>query len=301
MELFKNIWNKIKQPKTIWLVLFYIFFLLVTAGTLLLVIFVPKHTVFHYICYVVSAISLSYFVYTCVIYAPRVKAGITNYLRKHKFTSNLLDDYGYRTLIFSIVGFVLNILYVALIGVLAIITHSFWYISIAVYYLILILMKTTVFKSRRKNKNLTNQIKAYRACGIMFILLTIAFSGVIVLVYKSNNSFEYAGLMIYVVATFTFYKLSLAIYNIFKARKQDQIYVENIRNINLASALISIVALQVAMFQAFSPELNSGFANALTGAGVSLIIMTLGVLMIVKANKLLKSREVEVESLEEEQ
>lgn len=301
MELFKNIWNKIKQPKTIWLVLFYIFFVLVTAGTLLLVIFVPKHTVFHYICYVVSAISLSYFVYTCVIYTPRVKAGITNYLRKHKFTSNLLDDYGYRTLIFSIVGFVLNILYVALIGVLAIITHSFWYISIAVYYLILILMKTTVFKSRRKNKNLTNQIKAYRACGIMFILLTIAFSGVIVLVYKSNNFFEYAGLMIYVVATFTFYKLSLAIYNIFKARKQDQIYVENIRNINLASALISIVALQVAMFQAFSPELNSGFANALTGAGVSLIIMTLGVLMIIKANKLLKSREVEVESLEEEQ
>ena len=52
--------------------------------------------------------------------------------------------------------------------------------------------------------------------------------------------------------------------------------------------------LQVAMFQAFSPSSNLGFANALTGAGVSAIILVLGIYMIIKANKKLKElKEIE--------
>ena len=42
------------------------------------------------------------------------------------------------------------------------------------------------------------------------------------------------------------------------------------------------------MFQAFSPTSNSSFANALTGAGVSAVILFLGILMIIQANKKLK-------------
>ena len=40
------------------------------------------------------------------------------------------------------------------------------------------------------------------------------FLGIIVLIYTSNMYFEYAGLMIYAVAAYTFYRLILAIYNI---------------------------------------------------------------------------------------
>ena len=39
------------------------------------------------------------------------------------------------------------------------------------------------------------------------------------------------------------------------------------------------------MFQAFSPENNTSFANGLVGGFVSAIILTLGIFMIVKANK----------------
>ena len=119
----------------------------------------------------------------------------------------------------------------------------------------------------------------------MFILLTLAFSGVIVLIYKANHYFEYAGLLIYAVAAYTFYNLAISIINIFKARKIDDLYIQNIRNINLANSLISILMLQVALFQAFSPSSNLGFANAITGAGVSGVILVLGILMILKANK----------------
>lgn len=289
MNFLKNIWSKIKTPRGIWLALFYVFFALITAGTLVLVILVPKQTLLHYLLYVLAALALTYFVYTMVIFAPKIKNNTIRFLQSHKFTNKLLEDYGYRTLVFAVISFIINLAYISLILVMAIMSKTAWYFTITAYYIVLAFMKGNVFYSKRKYGSEVKQARALRFSGIMFVIMTIVFSGVIVLIYKANHYFEYAGLLIYAVAAFTFYKLTLAIFNIFKAIKQDDLYIENIRNINLASALISIIMLQVAMFQAFSPEHNLGFANALTGAGVSAIILVLGVLMIIKSNKRLNA------------
>lgn len=288
MEFFKKIWNKIKNPHGVWLVLFYIFFAVITAGTIVLVVLVPKQTIWHFVLYVLAAILLAYFVYTMVIFVPKMKNGIIKLLQKNKFTNSLLKDFGYRTIVFSIVSFSLNIAYITFVAVMAFMSKTAWYFTITIYYLILAFMKGNVFYSKRKYNTEIKEARALRFSGIMFILMTIALSGIIVLIYKANHYFEYAGLLIYAVAAFTFYNLTVAVVNIFKARKHDDLYVQNIRNINLANALISILMLQVALFQAFSPTSNLGFANALTGGGVSLIILVLGILMIIKANKKLK-------------
>lgn len=295
MDFFKNIWNKIKTPHGIWLALFYVFFVLITVGTIVLVVLVPKQTILHYILYVLAVAALTYFVYTMVIFAPTMKQNLIRFLQKYKFTDKLLKDYGYRTIVFAIFSFVLNMAFISLILVMAIMSKTAWYFTITVYYIVLAFMKGNVFYSKRKYGTETKQARALRFSGIMFVVMTIVFSGVIVLIYKANHYFEYAGILIYAVAAFTFYKLTLAILNIFKARKQNDLYIENIRNINLASALISIIILQVAMFQAFAPEHNLGFANALTGAGVSGIILALGILMIVKANKRLEELNKNIE------
>lgn len=288
MKNFNELWNKIKNPHGVWLVLFYVFFALITAGTIVLVCLIQKQTIWHYILYVIASIMLTYFVYTMVIFIPKMREGIINSMQKNKFTNKLLKDYGYRTIVFSVISFVLNVAYISFVLVMAIMSKTAWYFTITVYYVVLAFMKGNVFHSKRKYGTEIKEARAMRFSGIMFVVMTIVFSGVIVLIYKANHYFEYAGLLIYAVAAFTFYKLTLAIYNIFKARKHDSLYVQNIRNINLANALISIIMLQVAMFQAFSPSGNLGIANALTGAGVSAIILFLGILMIVKANKKLK-------------
>ena len=288
MNLFTKLCNKIKNPHGIWLALFYVFFIIITAGTIVLVVLVPNQTIGHYILYALAAIFLTYFVYTMVIFALKMKASTIKLLQKNKFTNNLLKDFGYRTIVFSIFSFVLNVAYISLVAVMAFMSRTAWYFTITIYYIILAFMKGNVFYSKRKYGTEIKQAKAFRFSGIMFILMTVAFSGVIVLIYKANHYFEYAGLLIYAVAAFTFYKLTLAIFNIFKAKKHNDLYIQNIRNINLASALISIIMLQVAMFQAFAPEHNLGFANALTGGAMSLIILVLGIFMIIKANKRLK-------------
>lgn len=288
MDFIKKVWDKIKEPRPLYLALFYVFFALVLAGTLTLVILVTEQTVWHMVLYVIAAVSLAYFVYTIVIFAPRMKQGIINILKKYKFTNTLLSNYGYRTIAFSICSFLLNMAYVVFLGVFGIISGSAWYISLTAYYLCLSLMKGNVFNSMRKYNTDIKRARAYRYCGIIFIILTIALSGIIVLIYTSNMAFEYAGLMIYCVATYTFYKLALAIYNIFKARRWDNLYIQSIRNINLVSASVSVLVLQVALFQAFSPESNTGFANGLTGGVIALGILALAIYMICKANKELK-------------
>ena len=291
MKFIKKAWDKIKNPRLLYLTIFYIFFALILAGTLTLVILIHEQTIWHYLTYVISAISLTYTVYTIVIFAPKLKNKFINFLKKHNFTNTLLKDYGYRTIIFSIFSFSLNVIYLTFLSILGIVSGSVWYISIAAYYLVLSLMKGSIFYSKKKFNDINNQLKTYRYCGIMFIFLTIALSGIIVLIYKSNMAFEYAGLIIYAVAAYTFYKLTLSIINILKARKQDDLFIQSIRNINLASALVSIVVLQVALFQEFSPANNTSFANALTGGVISSLILALGIYMIIKSNKILKTQE----------
>ena len=150
MQFFKRIWDKINRPHGIFLVLFYIFFALAVAGTLVLVILKPEQTILHYCLYAISALSLTYFVYTIVIFAPKMKDNTIAFLKKHKFTNALLEDFGYRTIIFSIISFIINIAYVGFMLVMAIWTKSAWYFSITAYYLVLTIMKGNVFYSKRK-------------------------------------------------------------------------------------------------------------------------------------------------------
>ena len=289
INFMKKFCDKIKEPKPIYAFLFTLLFLIVVAGTICLVVLVPEHTIWHYLLYPISALVLAYFVYIVIYYTPKIKSKIVQLLKKYPFTNKMLENYGYRTIIISIISFILNVAYLAFLFVISIMSSSIWYLTIAIYYLVLSFMKGIVFYSKKKYPSETAQLKTHRFCGYMFIALTVALSGIIVLIYTSNMTFEYAGLMIYVVATFTFYKLTLAIFNMFKARKQSDILIQTIRNINLASALVSIIVLQVELFQAFSPESNLGFANGLTGAGISIIILLIGILMIINSNKKLNS------------
>lgn len=299
MQFFKKIWDKIKQPHGFWLVLFYILFVVAVTGSILLVIFIPNQTIGHYILYAVAGISLAYFVYTIVYFVPIIRRNSINLIQKFKFTNKLYQNHGYRTMLMTLFSFIFNISYVAFVFVLAIMTKSAWYLSITAYYVVLSLMKGNILYSKKKYNTEFKQARAYRFCGIMFMLLMIAFSGEIVLIYTTNMTFEYAGLMIYAVAAYTFYKLTRAIIGAIKARKRDDFYIQGLRNLNLVTALISIIVLQVAMFQAFSPQHNQSIANGLTGGGVAVIIFVIGILMIRKANKALKElREKENEKTE---
>lgn len=166
---FNNIWNRIKSPRPIFLILFYLIYIILVSATLCLVIFVKNQTFLHYILYAITAFASVYSVWTIIIYSTKIKQLITETLKKYKFTNNLLSNYGYRTVILSAISLLLNLTYVIFLGTFAIISKSFWYISITTYYLVLSIMKMTIFYSNKKHNSLEKQLATFRFCGIMFI------------------------------------------------------------------------------------------------------------------------------------
>ena len=112
------------------------------------------------------------------------------------------------------------------------------------------------------------------------MVLNFALVAAIVQMVNAGGGYEYAGLMIYVMATYTFYKLGLSIYNIVKAKKHKDYTIQSIKNISFADSLVSILALQTALLAAFAENYEPALPNALTGGAVSLIIIAIGIIMI---------------------
>ena len=289
VEFWKRVWKDILSPTKVELIVFYILFLFMLPTTIIWVILNLSFSVLQIICIVTSSLFVLYFGYTIYLLYPKVKTKLKNFIDKHNIVKIIVRNYDTKTIAFAICSLTVNVCYVILQFVLGALSNSAWYVTIASFYLILIILKLIVIYSSIRQKNETQtELKVYRNTGIFINFLTLALSAIIVLIYSTDMSFEYAGVMIYAVAAYTFYKITMSIIQLFKAKKQDNLYVQAIRNVNLVSALYSIFVLQVALLQAFSPELNKGFANGATGFGIALIILSISISMLVRYVKLSK-------------
>lgn len=291
----KKLFNFFKRPP-VWFVFVWLAITLCAIAAALLCMFLLD-SVINYVVYALSALSLGYFVYAIIITAPKIKRGIVSKLNQRDFTNKLINQYGFRTVVFAIVSFTLSAAYVAFNGVFGIINRSVWYGSLTAYYLLLAVMRGVVLNCYH-NQNKPNKdgkdgkvkaVKIYRLCGVGLIVLPTALSAAIAHMVLGRNSFEHYGYTIYVAALYAFYKIIMAIYNAVKAKKSEEATVSALRNINLADALVSILALQTAMFKQFGGESSfQGYMNAATGTIVCVLTLAIGIIMIVWSNKKLK-------------
>ncbi|MDE6604984.1 MAG: hypothetical protein K2K85_03055 [Clostridia bacterium] len=259
--------------------------------------------IFTYIIYAVALVSMAYSIYTFVYIAPRAKNKFLQWADKREVTRQIVSNFGVRTIIFAIGSFALSIAYGAYNFTLSILEMSVWYGVLAAYYILLASMRGGVItyhgkkrKAQKHGKIVENEkikgIKRYRNCGIMLIIMTFALMIAVLQMVLIHRTFNHTGMMIYVSAAYTFYKVTMSIINIVKAKKQNDITVQAIRNINLADAMVSILALQTSMINSFggSEDLqNADALNGATGAAVCLLVFALGIFMIVKSQKQLKS------------
>lgn len=290
----KDLWEKVKKPKKWFSILYIILTLAVIAATIVLLCLNLSNTWYAYILYGVSAIVLTYAVYIVVYFVPDMRNATIKMLRKSKLLSEMLDSYGYRSFVFASFSFIINICFAIFQAVIAILSRSIWYGALATYYIVISSIRGGIIAVNRKRKTKNNQyteiqqIKSYRNCGIYIVMLNFVFVAAIAQMALTDSGFQYAGLMIYVMATYTFYKAAMAIYNLIKAKKFNDYTLQSIKNLSLVDALVSVLALQTALLSEFSPGYSQLLPNSLTGAGVSLFTIGIGIYMIIKGNKQLK-------------
>ena len=207
------------------------------------------------------------------------------YIPKTKLGIRLEEDKRYRIVSFAICGFAVNILYALYNGALGIISRSIWFLFLCAYYTILSSMRFGVIMQDRRNISTENFIT--RFCGIMLIMMSFVLSGVVYLSVTNNVAVKHQEIIMITIATYTFYKVVLAIVNTVKIRKENSLLLSTIRNIGCADAAVSMLSLQRSMLVSFGEMERSKIyiMNALTGAGVFIVIIALGISMIVKSSK----------------
>lgn len=193
------------------------------------------------------------------------------------------------------ISFAVSVSYAVFNGIMGIVERSIWYGALSLYYLLLTFMRGGLL-IRRKTRKVQDETqnyewRKYRVCGILLVSLPLALSCAILEMVRSEKAFVHAGLAIYAAAVYTCYKVIMAIINIVKARKYDQPKLRAARCINLADAMVSVLALQTAMLREFTSDMNVGLANALTGGFVCALTAALGIFMIIKSTrKILKEK-----------
>ena len=90
------------------------------------------------------------------------------------------------------------------------------------------------------------------------------------------------------MALYTFYPTIHAIVDIVKYRKLGSPVMTTAKIVSLSAALVSMLNLETAMFAQFGADMTLEHQRIfiiLTGAGVSITVVTLSVILIVNANK----------------
>ena len=296
-EGWKNFLRRLKNPPKWALALTYIVCALSIAGAMCS-LFIKVDSllweIFSYCIYAAAALSLAYTVYTIVLFAPTAKKRVTAWLQKGKFTQELMQNYGFRTVVFAIGSFTMSVLFGMYNGALGILGGSIWFGALAAYYVLLAFLRGGILlhhgKKRRtglseKDERL-KQIKTYRTSGIFLLILNIALSSAMAQMIFNDEGFSYPGWTIYAFAAYAFYKITMAIYNFVKAQKHDDLSIRAIRNINLMDAAVSILALQTALLHTFTEEgVDVSIYNTATSIAVTVLGISLVVYMLVKASK----------------
>ncbi len=199
-----------------------------------------------------------------------------------ELAAKAIYNQGYRRLLGMKVGFVVDAVWAVANLTLGILQASVWFITLGAYYMIFSIIRMMLLLSSRWKPDIHADTprRIERFCGIMLLVSIFILSGIVTLVMKDLGGYEYGGVLIYAMATFAFYSLTSSIVSFVKLRKCDDIIAIVNSRVNLAIALVSIFAVEIAMLTAFGTAEDAQLKFVmpiLSGASIAIVIGFLGV------------------------
>ncbi len=288
----KKLLNKLLYPP-VWLIVL----LTVLSAAALTVVFVKgwsQHPLAA-AAYVLSAYTVTVLTVACIRVFPGYVRDAKQKVYAYPLGHRLMTDAAFKTHVSLYCSLTLNLLYVAFNLVSGFFYRSAWFIVMAAYYTILALMRFLLVRYVKHNElgeQRLSEWKRSRVCAVILLTINVALSGAVLMIMYQNRGFEYHGILIYIVAMYTFYITTTAIVDIVKYRKYNSPVMSMTKVIKLAAALVSMLSLETAMLTEFGKENSAQFRRVMiasTGAGVSVVIVALSAYMIVRAGKEIKA------------
>lgn len=246
-----------------------------------------------YIVYVLAFYTLCIVSVFCVIVLPKQYGRIKEKVLANPFGNRYVTDRIFRAKVSLNLSLGINLLYVAINLLSWYLYQSWWFVCLAVYYVILSSMRFLLVRYVRVNPigiNRYGELKRSLVCSYI-MLLNFFLSGAVLMVVYQNKGYEYHGVMIYVMALYTFYTATHAIVNLAKYRKFESPVMSTAKGISMAAALVSMLNLETAMFAEFGADMakeDQQLMIILTGAGISITVIVMAVYLIVRYTKEIK-------------
>lgn len=217
----------------------------------------------------------------------KAKQAIISKFEGTKIGHRLIREPRFRTVFSASIGLLANIIYALYHGVLGVINQSLWFIAMFAYYIILSSMRFSSVLcewSRKSSAFKDTESFVAKLCGTLLVLLSFLLAGIVYISLSQNVAFKHHEIVMITVATYTFYKITVAIIRAIKQRKNTVPLLAVIRTIGYAEVSASVLTLQRSMLVSFGSMDNETIAlmNGLTGISVCLFILLLGIFTILK-------------------
>ena len=303
--MFKKLLEWLKRPHGWALILFYIFTSMLIAGAIVFS-FMGQGTSYifvAYIFYVFAASSLCYTVYTIIICVPTIKRKITERIKANKFTAKVSESYDVKTTVFALLSFGITVVFATINLVSAIHYRLFWYGTIAAYYFVLIIFRGGILFAYKQcaekfsgseEKYERSKWHIYLASGVFLILLEFAIIGAVTQMMLSKRPVQSSEILAITNAAYTFYKITMAIYNLVKARRSNNPVIRSLRSLNFADACMSVISLTVLMLSTFDADNSESAMNyvkyivGFVGCAVTIVMSIFFIIRAYKQIKLIK-------------
>ncbi len=279
-----------------------IMILLVPIATVLHIgsmVFVGTESVIAYISYVLAAYTLTVWCFKI----PCLIKFFKTFKDENKYARRWQDDTRLRLNVSLYGSLAWNALYGLFQLWLGFYHHTFWFCSLGAYYICLGVMRFLLARHTTRyapGERMQTELKKYRACGIVFLVMNLALALIIFFMVYWNRTFEHHMITAIAMAAYTFTALTTAIINVIKYRKYNSPVFSASKVISLAAALVSMLTLESTMLTTFGDGTMTAAAQkwmlGATGGAISVLIVATAIYMIVVGTKKLKQLKTEVEN-----
>jgi len=249
-------------------------------------VFIGSESITAYISYAISA-------YTLMIWCikiPYLVRFFKNIKNENKYAVRWLNDAQLRVSVSLYGSFIWNVAFAIFQLWLGLYHSSFWFYSMAGYYLSLAIMRFFLVRYTTKNKpgeHMLPELIRYRTCGWIFLVMNMALSIMIFFMVYWNRTFTHHEITTIAMAAYTFTSFTFAIVNIFKYKKYNSPVYSASKAISFTAACVSMLTLESTMLTTFGDGtmdmLERKILLGVSGGTISAFIITMAIYMIVKS------------------
>lgn len=254
-------------------------------------IFIGTESIVAYISYVLAFYTLT--VWCCKI--PKLIRFFKVFKNKNKYARLWQDDARLRVNVSLYGSLLLNTAYAVFQLGLGFYHASFWYYSMAAYYISLAIMRFFLVRHTSRHQpgeKMQEELIKYRNCGIVFLVMNLALSVMIFFMVYWNRTFRHHEITTIAMAAYTFTAFTLAIINVVKYSKYNSPVFSASKAISLAAACVSMLTLESTMLTTFNDGtmdiLSRKIMLGASGGVVSVFIVAMAIYMIVQSSKKIK-------------